>query len=183
MESLFRIIQKDLRISSDKNYISCLIKAFFSTSGFKMVLCYRLSHWCYFHKIKFCASFFSWLIKLRYASDINPTAVIGGGLFFPHPLSIVIGGGVILGEYCTIGQGVTLGGNFKKNINGRKRPIVGSRCFICVGSVVMGPVDIGDDVIIGANSVVTQSFGSGLVLAGNPARIIRYIQNEESPVF
>jgi acetyltransferase-like isoleucine patch superfamily enzyme len=51
--------------------------------------------------------------------------------------------------------------------------IIGSRCWIGTGSVILPGVSIGDNTIVGANSVVTKSFGSNLIIAGNPAKILR----------
>lgn len=51
---------------------------------------------------------------------------------------------------------------------------IGRRCWIGTNAVVLPGVEIGDNMVVGAGSVVTQSFGANLVVAGNPARVIRH---------
>jgi acetyltransferase-like isoleucine patch superfamily enzyme len=50
---------------------------------------------------------------------------------------------------------------------------IGKNCFIGVGSMILPGVRIGDEVIIGANSVVTKDVPSNCIAVGNPARIIK----------
>lgn len=50
---------------------------------------------------------------------------------------------------------------------------IGSRVFVGAGSILLPGVTIGDDVVIGAGSVVTRDIPSGVVAAGNPARVVR----------
>lgn len=50
---------------------------------------------------------------------------------------------------------------------------IGKNCFIGAGSIIMPGVEIGDSVIVGSGSVVTKSFGSNIIIAGNPAKVIR----------
>ena len=52
---------------------------------------------------------------------------------------------------------------------------IGKRCWICENVVILPNVHIGDEVIIGANSVVTKDIPSRCVAAGNPAKVIRVI--------
>ena len=56
------------------------------------------------------------------------------------------------------------------------RVSIGDRVFLGAGVIVMPGVTIGDDAIIGAGSVVTRSIPSGVVAAGNPARILMTLE-------
>lgn len=96
-----------------------------------------------------------------------------GGLIFPHPYGIVIGGYSKIGQNCHIGQHVTIGGNMGKQKNGQTQPVIGNDCFICANSIVVGPITIGDNVIIGAGSMVIHDIPSNVGAAGNPCRIIK----------
>ena len=54
-------------------------------------------------------------------------------------------------------------------------PVIGNNVSIGSGAVVVGPISIGDNVVIGANSYVDKSVPPNVVVAGCPVRIIRYI--------
>ncbi|MBR0406929.1 MAG: hypothetical protein IJI53_02720 [Clostridia bacterium] len=76
------------------------------------------------------------------------------------------------GDNLTVSQGVTIGLG-KTNDSGRKSPIIGNNCSIATNSVVFGPIIIGDNVVIGAGSVVNKDVPANCTVVGNPARIIR----------
>ncbi len=50
---------------------------------------------------------------------------------------------------------------------------IGKRCFIAVNAIILPGVNIGDEVIVGAGSVVTKNVASNSIVAGNPAKVIR----------
>lgn len=50
---------------------------------------------------------------------------------------------------------------------------IGTRCFIGVRSVILPGITIGDEVVVGAGSIVTKDVPAHCVVAGNPARVIR----------
>lgn len=162
-----------LRISPHKHCWITFFLEFIKPGAFKAILCYRISHYFHTKKIPFLAILFETLIKWRYASDIRRGAKIGGGIILPHPYGIIIGGESKIGENCHIGQHVTIGGNMNKQKEGQTQPIIGNNCFICANSVVVGPITIGDNVIIGAGSVVVCDIPSNVVAADNPCRIIK----------
>ena len=108
----------------------------------------------------------------RYGCEISPYANIGGGLFLPHCVGIVIGHEVSIGDNCEIFQNVTIGSNRKEKFN-RYMPIIGKNVSIGSGAVVVGPIQIGDNVVIGANSYVDKDIPDNVVVAGCPAKILR----------
>lgn len=147
-------------------------------SSLKIILYYRFAH--YFRKKSKiwspCAKFFEWVIRIRYASDINGFAKIGRKVRMPHPYGIVIGGKSIIGDNCFIGQRVTVGGNMGKSQNGISQPMIGDNVMLCAGCVVVGPVEIGGFNVVAVNAVVTKSFKEEhVVLAGVPAKILRTV--------
>ncbi|MDM1398179.1 serine acetyltransferase [Myroides odoratimimus] len=86
---------------------------------------------------------------------------------FPHPIGIVIGEGVILGDNCYIYQNVTLG------VKNGAYPKLGNNVIIYPNSIIVGNVNIGDNAIIGANSVVLNDVESNSIVAGNPVKKIK----------
>ena len=75
-----------------------------------------------------------------------------------------------MGAGCSIGQGVTIGtqGMGKGDV-----PVLGDRVYVGAGAKVLGAVTVGDDVAIGANSVVTRDLPSGVTAVGAPARPVQ----------
>lgn len=96
---------------------------------------------------------------------------IGGGLMFHHGFSTMVSANSI-GNGCHIYQQVTIG-------NGRGGcPVIGNNVTIFPGAKVFGGIIIGDDVIIGANCVVTKDIPSHSMIAGVPAKVIKYRKSE-----
>lgn len=105
--------------------------------------------------------------------DIHPTVILERKLH----LDRLYPAGVHIDEYCLIASGVTiLSHDHCKRVDGQPLLIdtyIGKRCFIAVNATVLPGVHIGDEVIVGAGSVVTKNVPSNVIVAGNPARIIR----------
>jgi len=109
--------------------------------------------------------------SLKYSCEISYHAQIGKGLFLPHLNGIIIHGGSIIGDNCCILQQVTIGENGNK-IKGVS-PKLGDKNEIGAGAKIIGPITIGDNVVVGANSVVCKDFESDVIIAGVPAKIIK----------
>ena len=56
---------------------------------------------------------------------------------------------------------------------------IGDNFWAGGGAIILPGVTLGDNVVVGAGAVVTKSFGDNVVLAGNPARIIKEIEVKE----
>lgn len=72
-----------------------------------------------------------------------------------------------LGKNCKIMQQVTIG------FNGNQKPTIGDNVTVCAGAKIIGGVTVGNNVIVGANAVVTHNVPDNCVVGGVPARIIR----------
>ncbi len=131
---------------------------------------YRVANWLYRNKIPFLPKIIYYLQFLIYNSSVPPSVIIGKNTKFAYGgIGVVIHSRAIIGSDCIIGQGITIGGK-SKNPN---VPKIGNRVYIAAGARIIGDVIIGDDVMIGANSVVTKSVPSNTVVAGVPAKIIK----------
>ncbi len=113
----------------------------------------------------------------RYGVHVGHHSQIGAGLKFPHPTSIVIGGGVEIGCNVRIFQQVTIGATSHKNANRIFR--IGNNVTVYPGAKFVGDGRVGNNVLVGANAVVTKPFGDNIVLAGMPAKIIRSLDEND----
>lgn len=110
-------------------------------------------------------------LRKKYHVIISEHASIGS-LVLPHPHNIVIGRNVRIGENCKIYHDVTIGQNLDMF------PEIGNNVIIYTGAKVIGGITIGNNAIIGANSVVTHNIPENAIVAGIPARVIKY-RNEK----
>lgn len=100
--------------------------------------------------------------------DILPQAEIGGGCYIPHGVGLVVGGATVIGEDCTLLQGVTLG---EARFDSDACPKVGNRVTIGAGAKILGGITVGDDSFIGAGAVVLDEVPPQHIAIGVPARI------------
>jgi serine O-acetyltransferase len=110
--------------------------------------------------------------------EIHPSARIGTGFFIDHGMGVVIGETAEVGDYVTLFQGVTLGGTGKER--GKRHPTLGNHVVVGAGAKILGGISIGDNVKIGANSVVLKNVPANSTVIGVPARIIKS-QGERLP--
>lgn len=167
------LIKKDFEIFFDKklNLLS-FIYYFIINQNFKLITLYRVAHYFRKKNMRIFSALLTRVIKFLYPIDIEVACNIGVGLKMPHPLCIVIGGKVKIGDNCKIMQGVSLGGSLgKSKSDGQTQPIIGENVFIGAGAKIIGPVTIGDNVVIGANSVVTKDIDSNHTAFGFPLKI------------
>ena len=117
-------------------------------------------------------------IKLRVLGykNISSSAVIESKLNLDkvYPKGIHIGNNTLVASRTTI----LCHEHVKRELKNPANPwvtdtYIGKNCFIGVGSFILPGVKIGDEVIIGAGSMVTKDIPSNSVAVGNPARIIR----------
>lgn len=106
-------------------------------------------------------------IRRKYNLVFAPSITLGKNLRLPHAIGIIVGDDVVIGDNCVIYQGVTLGQN-------RNRfPVIGNNVIIYAGAKIVGGINIGDNAIVGANSVVTKNVPPNSIVAGMPAKTIR----------
>lgn len=122
--------------------------------------------------LKVLVSLIAVFIDVATNIELPPQVTIGPGLFLPHTGYIVVASNVVIGEHCTLTQGVTIGHRSGGSVSSLAGPVIGDRVYIGPGAVILGPISIGNDVLIGANAVVTRSVPDRAVVVGNPARVI-----------
>lgn len=147
------------------------LEVFFLYSGLHAVLWYRVAHWFYCRKMYFLARFFSQSGRFWTGIEIHPGAQIGKGLFIDHGSGVVIGETAVIGDDCTIYQGVTLGGTGKDK--GKRHPTLGNNVMVGCGAKILGPFKVGDNARIAANAVVLDEVPPNSTAVGVPARVVK----------
>jgi serine O-acetyltransferase len=147
-----------------------------SRQGLWAMLLYRFGRWRYTIRWRWLRMPFSFLYKaLKPISEIVTgielpcEATVGRGFRIDHFGGIVISGDAVFGDDCVVRNGVTVG---LKHTGHRGAPILGNRVDIGAGAKILGPIRIGDDVVIGANAVVLIDVLPNSVAVGVPARVI-----------
>lgn len=146
-------------------------EVFFLYSGFKAVRAYRRANWFYRHGMKFTARLISQNARRRTGIEIHPGATIGKNLFIDHGMGVVIGETAVIGDNCTLYQGVTLGGTGKDH--GKRHPTLGDNVLIGAGAKVLGPFRVGDNARVAAGAVVLSEVPDDATAVGVPARVVR----------
>lgn len=139
--------------------------------GIKAVRSHRRAHWCYKHGHPLLARIISQHSRHRTGIEIHPGAQIGKRLVIDHGMGIVIGETAEIGDDCLIYHGVTLGGTGKDV--GKRHPTIGNNVLIGTGAKVLGPITVGDNSRIAANSVVLNPIPEDSTAVGIPAKIVR----------
>ena len=152
------------------------------------VVVYRFGHWA----VQFKIPILKQLLILIYL-PIKALVIICGGIYIParakigkgfvlHNFSgIFISEGTI-GENCTVQQGVTIGG-IRPNIwkGNPKPPRIANDVYIGAGAKILGDITIGNNVVIGANSVVMTNVPDNCTVMGVPARIVSQETERKTP--
>lgn len=139
--------------------------------GVRAIINYRIAHKLYNHKLYFLADWISKRTRRKTGIEIHPAAQIGHGVFIDHGMGVVIGETAIVGDNCTIYQGVTLGGTGKDK--GKRHPTIGNNVTIGSGAKVLGPFSVGDNSKIAANAVVLNEIPPNSTCVGVPAHIVK----------
>ncbi|MBQ7895687.1 MAG: serine O-acetyltransferase [Oscillospiraceae bacterium] len=139
--------------------------------GIKAVQSHRKAHWCYKHGLLFLARAISQHSRHQTGIEIHPGATLGRRLVIDHGMGVVIGETAEVGDDCLIYHGVTLGGTGKDV--GKRHPTIGNNVLIGAGAKVLGPITVGDNSRIAANSVVLKGLPGNCTAVGIPARVVK----------
>ena len=114
-------------------------------------------------------------LKLKYCVDIGLDSKVGVHPWVEHYNGLVIGNGVVIGDYCTLYQGITIGQRHNKY------PIIGDRVIVYPNAVILGGITVGNDAVVLAGSVVIDDVPESCIVGGNPAIIKKRIgDNDEN---
>jgi serine O-acetyltransferase len=137
--------------------------------SFLMRLCAYLQHKVYLWPAYLIARLLYRHYTFRYGISIPFTTDVGAGFFIGHFGGIVVHSDVKIGKNCNISHGVTLGQTNRGTRAGC--PTIGNNVYIGPGAKVIGKIQIGSNVAIGANCVVIDDVPDNAVVVGVPGRI------------
>ena len=170
-EDLASVRERDPAARSTWEVLTCY-------PGIHALFLHRLAHAAWGRRLYWCGRFVSHIGRFLTGIEIHPGATIGRRVFIDHGMGVVIGETAEIGDYVTLFQGVTLGGTGKER--GKRHPTLGNHVVVGAGAKILGAITIGDNVKIGANSVVLKNVSANSTVIGVPARVIR-TQGERLP--
>ena len=139
--------------------------------GVHALIWHRFAHWFYRHHMFFAARLISQLARFFTLIEIHPGAQMGHGILIDHGCGVVIGETTVVGDNCTIYQGVTLGG---VGLNkGKRHPTLGNNVTVGAGAKILGSFEVGDNCTIAANAVLLKPLDNDTTAVGIPARPVK----------
>ncbi len=138
--------------------------------GVHAILTHRISHRLWQSGWRYPARFLSFVGRMLTNVDIHPGATIGQRFFIDHGACVVIGETAEVGNDVTLYHGVTLGGTSWNK--GKRHPTLANGVVVGAGAKILGPINIGERVRVGANSVVVKDVPADRTVVGVPGRIV-----------
>ena len=170
--NFFKLIRDEVNIVFERDPAArSRAQVLFLYPGVRAIINYRIAHSFDKRGHHFIADWISKHTRRKTGIEIHPSAQIGKGVFIDHGMGVVIGETAIVGDYCTIYQGVTLGGTGKDK--GKRHPTIGNNVTIGSGAKVLGPFTVGDNSKIAANAVVLSEIPPDSTCVGVPAHIVK----------
>jgi serine O-acetyltransferase len=140
--------------------------------GLHAILVHRFCHLLWKLKIPFFPRLLSQISRFFSGIEIHPGATIGKGFFIDHGMGVVVGETSEIGNNCVLFHNVTLGGTGKHK--GKRHPTIGNNVMIGTGAILLGPITVGDNVRIGANTfILMRDVPDNTTVAGTPGRIVK----------
>jgi cysteinyl-tRNA synthetase len=147
------------------------LEVFLAYPGFHAIIIHRINHMIWKAGVPVIPRVLSHIVRFCTGIEIHPAARIGPGLVIDHGMGVVIGETAEIGERCLLYQGVTLGGTGKEK--GKRHPTLKNNVVVGSGAKILGAITIGDNVIIGANSVILKPVPDNAICVGVPGRITK----------
>ena len=139
--------------------------------GIHALIWHRIAHWFWTHNMRFLGRLISQIARFFTLIEIHPGAQLGHGILIDHGSGVVIGETAVVGDNCTIYQGVTLGGVGTQK--GKRHPTLGNNVMVGAGAKILGAFEVGDNCSIAANAVLLKPLEDNVTAVGIPARPVK----------
>ncbi len=170
---MLRKIIEDFRVIGErdpaaKNFVETLL----CHTPFHAIVLYRVAHALHGLGLPVAPRFITVLGRWWAGVEIHPGARIGRRFFIDHGTGVVIGETAEIGDDCVLFHGVTLGGT--GHHTGKRHPSLGDRVLIGTSATLLGPIKVGDDVKIGAETVIiNRDVPPNTTVVGAPGMIVK----------
>ncbi len=172
IKKAFSQIREDIATIYEKDPAArSIFEVLFCYPGLHALIMHRIAHKLNYWHLYFIARCISNFSRFMTGIEIHPNARIGRRFFIDHGMGVVIGETTIIGDDVLLYQGVTLGGT--GNEHGKRHPTLANNVVVGSGAKVLGNIEIGENVRIGAGSVVIDSVPDNSTVVGVPGRIIK----------
>jgi serine O-acetyltransferase len=162
-EEINTIFEKDPAAKS-------VVEVIFCYPGFHAIILHRTAHWLYRKRVPLLPRIISQLSRFITGIEIHPGAKIGRRFFIDHGMGVVIGETTEIGDDVLVYQNATLGGTGKDK--GKRHPTLGNHVVVGAGAKVLGAINVGAGVKIGAGSVLVRSVPENTTVVGVPGRVV-----------
>jgi len=115
--------------------------------------------------------FVEWILGV----ELPDKTKVGKGLMIYHGQGLVVNSNTVIGDHVMLRHNTTIGNKNKKG----NCPIIGNNVDIGANCVLIGNIKIGNSVTVGAGSVVVKDISESVIVAGNPAKIIKHKNTKE----
>ncbi|KAJ7517328.1 hypothetical protein O6H91_21G019000 [Diphasiastrum complanatum] len=149
------------------SYSHCML----NFKGFLACQAHRVAHRLWQQGRNFLALTLQSRVSEEFHVDIHPAARIGKGILFDHATGVVVGETAVIGNNVSILHNVTLGGTGA--LGGDRHPKLRDGVLVGAGSILLGPITVGEGAKIGAGSLVLSDVPPHTTAVGNPARLVR----------
>ncbi len=140
-------------------------------AGVQALLAHRVAHALWETRVPFVPRMIAYTSRSVTGVEIHPAASIGSEFFIDHGSGVVIGETAEIGDRVTLYQGVTLGGTgFAR---GKRHPTLEDDVTVGSGAKLLGPVTVGRNAKVGANTVVVEDVPPQTTVVGNPGHPVR----------
>jgi serine O-acetyltransferase len=140
-------------------------------AGVQALLAHRVAHALWDAEVPLAPRTIAYTTRAITGIEIHPAARIGSDFFIDHGSGVVIGETAEIGDRVTLYQGVTLGGTgFAR---GKRHPTLDDDVTVGSGAKLLGPVTVGRNAKVGANTVVIEDVPPQTTVVGNPGHPVR----------